>query len=79
MKTRQSHVVTLSSQAVKALTELESLTGYNQFLFPGNDPTKPISEVTLTKVLKLLWPEYRIGAVISSALWQMNTGSFVMM
>lgn len=60
MKTRQPHTVTLSRQAVVALGELQPLTGYTGLLFPGNDPTKPISEMTLTKALKLLWPEYRI-------------------
>lgn len=60
MKTRQPHTVTLSLQAVGALKELHQLTGYQVLLFPGNDPTKPISEMTLTKAFKLLWPEYRI-------------------
>jgi integrase len=60
MKTRQAHTVTLSSQAVKALRELSILTGYSALLFPGNKPSKPISEMTLTKASKLLWPEYRI-------------------
>lgn len=60
MKTRQPHVVTLSLQAVLALKELNQLTGYQALLFPGNDPTKPVSEMTLTKAFKLLWPEYRI-------------------
>lgn len=59
MKTRQSHTVTLSRQAVSTLEQLEPLTGYTGLLFPGNDPTKPISEMTLTKAFKLLWPEYR--------------------
>jgi len=60
MKTRQPHTVTLSTQAVAALQELQPLTSYTGLLFPGNDPTKPISEMTLTKAFKLLWPEYRI-------------------
>lgn len=59
MKTRQPHTVTLSRQAVAALKELHPLTSYTGFLFPGNDPSKPISETTLTKAFKLLWPEYR--------------------
>ncbi len=60
MKTRQSHTVTLSRQALESLKELHQLTGYQALLFPGNDPIKPISEMTLTKAFKLLWPEYRI-------------------
>lgn len=60
MKTRQPHTVTLSRQAVAALKDLHPLTSYTGLLFPGNDPTKPISEMTLAKAFKLLWPEYRI-------------------
>lgn len=60
MKTRQPHIVTLSRQAVKALNELHELSGHSPFLFPGSDPTKPISEMTLTKAFRILWPEYRI-------------------
>ncbi|MGA9666209.1 MAG: integrase arm-type DNA-binding domain-containing protein [Gallionella sp.] len=60
MKTRQPHMVTLSRQAVAALRELHELTGYSALLFPGNNPAKPISEMTLTKATKLLWPKYRI-------------------
>lgn len=59
MKTRQPHTVTLSRQAVAALKELHPLTSYTGLLFPGNDPSRPISEMTLTKAFKLLWPEYR--------------------
>lgn len=60
MKTRQPHTVTLSLQAVAALNELQSLTGHSALLFPGNDPRKPLSEMTLTKAFRMLWPEYRI-------------------
>jgi len=59
MKTRQPHTVTLSRQAVAALKELYPLTSHTGLLFPGNDPAKPISEMTLTKAFKLLWPKYR--------------------
>lgn len=60
MKLRNEHVVTLSRQAIAALKELQDYTGDNKYLFPGNDPSKPISEMTLTKAFKLIWPEYRI-------------------
>jgi len=60
MKLRAGHLVPLSRQAVAALQELHELTGYNTLLFPGNNPTKPISEMTLTKAFKLIWPEYRV-------------------
>ncbi|OIQ81586.1 putative prophage CPS-53 integrase [mine drainage metagenome] len=60
MKTRKLHTVTLSRQAVAALNELHPITGYIGLLFPGNDPKKSISEMTLTKAFKLLWSEYRV-------------------
>jgi integrase len=60
MKTRQPHIVTLSRQAVAALKELQPFTEYTGLLFPGSTPTKPISEMTLTKAIRALWPEYRI-------------------
>ena len=59
MKTRQPHTVTLSRQAVAALKELHPLTSYTGLLFPGYDPSRPISEMTLTKAFRVLWPEYR--------------------
>ncbi len=61
MKTRQPHMVTLSRQAVAALRELHELTGYSALLFPGNNPAKPISEMTLTKALKLLCEFLRLN------------------
>lgn len=60
MKTRQPHTVTLSRQAVAALRELHQLTGYRPLLFPGREPSKPVSEMTFAKALRTLWPEYRI-------------------
>lgn len=60
MKTRQPHIVTLSRQAIAALNELHPLTSHTGLLFPGSDPRKPISEMTLTKALRLLWTEYRV-------------------
>jgi integrase len=65
MKTRkhmtEPHVVTLSRQAVKALEELKEITGYSKFLFPSlTSSTKPISDMTLAKALRAIWPEYRV-------------------
>jgi integrase len=60
MKTGQPHIVTLSKQAIAALEDLRQLTGHSKWLFPGSVPTKPISEMTLTKAFRILWPEYRV-------------------
>ena len=65
MKNRQHltepHVVTLSKQAVTALKELHSLTSYSPLLFPSLlDLNKPISDMTISKALRSIWPAYRI-------------------
>jgi integrase len=60
MKGRQPHIVTLSRQAVSVLRQLYELTGYSGLLFPGSTPSKPISEGTLAKAFRNLWPEYNI-------------------
>ncbi|MFM9914145.1 MAG: tyrosine-type recombinase/integrase [Methylophilaceae bacterium] len=65
MKTRQHmtepHVVTLSRQAVAALQELHALTNYSALLFPSlTDASKPMSDMTLSKALRTIWPSYRI-------------------
>jgi integrase len=65
MKTRQHmtepYVVTLSRQTIAALKELHGLTSYSPLLFPGlTDASKPISDMTLAKALRSIWPNYRI-------------------
>ena len=53
MKGRQDHIVPLSKQAVTKLKELYPLTKKRAFIFPGQrDKRKPISENTLSKVLR---------------------------
>ena len=55
------HVVTLSRQAVAALKELHGFTSYSKLLFPSlTNSTKPISDMTLSKALRSIWPNYRI-------------------
>lgn len=65
MKNRQHmtepHLVTLSKQAVAALKDLHGLTSYSPLLFPSlTDANKPISDMTLSKALRSIWPNYRI-------------------
>ncbi|OIQ76136.1 putative prophage CPS-53 integrase [mine drainage metagenome] len=64
IKTRKhmtdDHVVPLSRQAVAVLHELHSLTSHSKLLFPGLASTKPISDMTLSKALRTIWPNYRI-------------------
>lgn len=57
----EPHVVTLSLQAMAALKELHSLTSYSNLLFPSLiSSAKPISDMTLSKALRTIWPNYRI-------------------
>lgn len=61
MKARVDHIVPLTRQALALLDELEPMTGHSDLLFPGMaDHSKPISEMTCTKALKVMWPAYRI-------------------
>lgn len=55
MKMKRPHLVPLSSQALKILKQLRPITGKTMFLFPSERNTiKPISDVALLKVLKIL-------------------------
>ena len=54
-------VAPLSRQSMKALKELREITGYSKLLFPSlTNSTKPISDMTIAKALRSIWPEYRI-------------------
>jgi integrase len=56
MKMRQAHLVPLSRQAVKVLSELKPLTGNSRWVFPNErKPQKPMSENTI------LYALYRMG------------------
>jgi integrase len=55
MKMNRDHMVPLSNQALCLLAELKKVTGNNELLFPGvKNNGKPISDVTLTKVLQVM-------------------------
>lgn len=54
MKMKRDHLVPLSQQALQVLSELKEISGNNELLFPGQDPQKPISDVTLIKCIKIL-------------------------
>jgi integrase len=57
----EAFIVTLSKQAVVALKELHTYTGYSNLLFPSiTDNSKPISDMTIAKALRSIWPNYRI-------------------
>lgn len=53
MKMRRTHLVPLSPQAIKLLTELHKLTGHTEYLFPHNkDPRKPMGADGVNYVLR---------------------------
>lgn len=55
MKMDREHWVFLSDQVLAILEELKPITGKSDFLFPGiRSPHKPISDVTLLKLVKIL-------------------------
>lgn len=55
MKMNRDHIVPLSRQSCEILLELQKITGKNELLFPGvKNNGKPISDVTLTKVLQVM-------------------------
>lgn len=60
MKMGVEHVIPLPKQALVALKQLKTLTGYSQYLFPSPTKSGTLSEGTANKALKLLWPEYLI-------------------
>lgn len=57
----EPHIVTLSRQAVIALQDLRDYTSYSKLLFPSlTSSIKPISDMTLSKAMRTIWPRYRI-------------------
>ncbi|MDR0701231.1 MAG: integrase arm-type DNA-binding domain-containing protein [Azoarcus sp.] len=50
-KTKTEHLVPLSLQAVAILREVLPLTGTGEYVFPGRDPKRPISNSTLNAAL----------------------------
>lgn len=45
-------VVSLATQAVETLRELQALTGHGDYVFPGRDPKKPMSEAAVNAALR---------------------------
>ena len=57
----EPYIVALSRQAVAALKELHEFTSYSTLLFPSlTNSKRPISDMTLAKALRTIWPNYRI-------------------
>ncbi len=51
-KTKTEHSVPLATQAVAILRELHALTGHGQYVFPGRDPRKAMSEAAVNAALR---------------------------
>lgn len=57
----EAFVAPLSDQALIALQELKEISGFQKLLFPSQiNPTTPISDMTIAKALRSIWPDYRI-------------------
>jgi integrase len=50
-KTKTNHLVPLARQAVGILSDLRPLTGHHEYVFPGRDPKKAISNATINAAL----------------------------
>lgn len=53
-KTKTEHLVPLSTQAVAILRELQALTGQREYVFPGRDPKKAMSDAAVNAALRRL-------------------------
>jgi integrase len=53
-KTNTAHIVPLAPQALEILSELRPLTGHREFVFPGRDPSKPMSDAAMGAALRRL-------------------------
>ncbi|MCA8199200.1 tyrosine-type recombinase/integrase [Burkholderia vietnamiensis] len=51
-KTKTEHLVPLATQVVLTLRELHALTGNREYVFPGRDPKKPMSEAAINAALR---------------------------
>ncbi len=51
-KTKTDHLVPLATQAVEILRTLRGLTGEREYVFPGRDPKKPMSDAAINAALR---------------------------
>lgn len=51
-KTKAEHLVPIATQAIATLRELYALTGHGEYVFPGRDPKKPMSEAAINAALR---------------------------
>ena len=51
-KTKTEHLVPLATQALETLRALHGLTGEREFVFPGRDPKKPMSDAAINAALR---------------------------
>lgn len=56
----REHTIMLSIQAVTALRELKEYTGHSDFLFPSRVNNKEISEATVRKCFRNVFPDYHV-------------------
>jgi integrase len=51
-KTKTEHLVPLAKQAVTILQDLHPISGHRELVFPGRDPKRPFSDVTINAALR---------------------------
>ncbi len=51
-KTKTEHLVPLSRQALALLAEIRPLSGGGEWIFPGRDPKRPMSDAAINAALR---------------------------
>jgi integrase len=59
MKAEREHVIPLTADAVQVLRFMANRQLSN-WIFPGRDPRKPVSNMTMLKLLKTLEPDFTV-------------------
>jgi len=55
MKRKREHLVPLANQVIQQLQEIQKITGYSEYVFPGErDSSRPISKNVMTNRLRVL-------------------------
>ena len=81
MKAKQEHIVPLSSRAMEILHEAKAISDGSELIFPGTRHGKPLSDMTLSKLVKELGFEAHVHGFRTSfktwALERTNTANEV--
>ena len=81
MKAKQEHIVPLSGRSMEILNEAKAISDGSELIFPGTRHGKPLSDMTLSKLVKELGFEAHVHGFRTSfktwALERTNTANEV--